>query len=270
VLGGRYRLGEIIGRGRTSLVYRGTDLAAPAHSLAVKTLLRSLCNEADEVAALLAEGSRMQVFAHPSIARVHEAGIAGGVPFLVMEELKGGSVRDITRTYRPVSAARVADLLEGAADAVAFLHEAGWVHADLKPANLLLDRAGATKLIDFGSARRISARTARVEDRIVTPSYTSPEVMEGAAPEPRDDVFALAIIAYELIAGRHPFDYRPALQTDIVPPPSGISRPGWAWLGAALAPRRADRPADPLDLVRALRASHPIARLFRRLAPCPA
>jgi serine/threonine protein kinase len=270
VLGGRYKLAEIIGHGRTSFVHRSTDLIAPGSSIAVKILRRSLRNKSDEAALLIAEGSRMKAFIHPNIARLHDAGLEDGVPYLVMEELTGGSLRDITRSGTPISAERAADLLEGAARAARFLHAAGWVHADIKPGNLLLDRHGRIKLVDFESARRISTRTEPLSERIVTPSYASPEVIEGAPPEPRDDVFALGIVAYELIAGRHPFDYRPARQTDIVSPPPGLSRRAWASLGAALAPRRADRPTDPLALVRALRTSRPLARLFRRPAPCPA
>jgi len=270
VLGGRYRLADIIGRGRTSVVHRGTDLSVPGPSVAVKILRRSHWNNADEVTLLIAEGSRMKAFAHPYIARLHDTGLEDGVPYLVMEELTGGSLRDITERGCPVSATRAAELLEGAARAARFLHSAGWVHADIKPGNLLLDGQGQTKLIDLATARRTGEQTDAVPERIVTPSYASPEVMAGAPPEPRDDVFALAIIAYELIAGRHPFDYRPARQTDIVSPPPVVSRRAWASLGAALSPRRAGRPADPLALVRGLRSYRPVARLFRRPAPCPA
>ncbi len=270
VLGGRYRLAEMIGCGRTSLVHRGTDLAAPGPSIAVKILRHSLCNHADEAALLIAQAGRMKTFAHPNIVRVHDTGVEDGVPYLVMEELTGGSLRDITERGSPVSAEHAADLLEGAARAARFLHAAGWVHADIKPGNLLLDGLGRSKLIDFESARPVSAQMPMTTERIVTPSYTSPEVIEGAAPEPRDDVFALAIIAYELITARHPFDYRPARHTDIVEPPAVLSRRAWALLGAALAPHRAERPTDPLVPVRALRASRPLAQLFRRLAPCPA
>lgn len=270
VLGGRYRLAEIIGRGRTSLVHRGTDLAAPGHSVAVKILRRPLCTKTDEAARFIAQGERMKSFAHPNIARMHDAGVEDGVPYLVMDELTGGSLRDITEKSSPISAARAADLLEGAARAVRFVHASGWVHADIKPGNLLLDRQGRSKLIDFESARPVNAEMATTAERIVTPSYTSPEVIEGAPPEPRDDVFALAIIAYELITGRHPFDYRPARHTDIVQPPDVLSRRAWASLEAALASRRAERPTDPLAPVRALRASRPLAELVRRFAACPA
>lgn len=270
VLGGRYRLAEMIGRGRTSVVHRATDLAVPGPSVAVKILRHSLCNHADEAALLIAEAARMKTLAHPNIARVYDSGVENGAPYLVMEELTGGSLRDITERGFPVSAAHAADLLEGAARAARFLHAAGWVHADIKPGNLLLDGRGRSKLIDFESARPVNAQMAMTTERIVTPSYTSPEVIAGTPPEPRDDVFALAIIAYELITGRHPFDYRPARYTDFVQPPAILSPRAWASLGAALAPRRADRPTDPLVPVRALRASRPLAQLFRRPAPCPA
>lgn len=270
VLGGRYRLAEIIGRGRTSVVHRGTDLVSAGPSIAVKILRRTLCTDADEAARFIAQGGRMKAFAHPNIARVHDAGVEDGVPYLAMEELTGGSLRDITERGSPVSVARAADLLEGAAGAVRFVHAAGWVHADIKPGNLLLDAQGRSKLIDFGSAQTVNARTATTPERIVTPSYTSPEVIEGAPPEPRDDVFALAIIAYELITGFHPFNYRPARHTDIVEPPAALSRRAWASLAAALASRRADRPTDPLAPVRALRASRPFAQFVRRLTLCPA
>lgn len=271
VLGGRYRTEGLLGSGRTSVVYRGVDLAVPGgeRRVAIKALHPSLRRDPREREALIEEGARLRVLAHGSIVALYDTVREAPAPFLVLELLEGGSLRAMTRECRPTSPRRVAALLDGVADALAFLHASGWVHADIKPGNLLLDRRGVAKLIDFGSLRRRGALQDSVCERIVTPPYASPEVLQGKAPEPRDDVFSLATVLYELLAGRHPFDYRPAMMGDVVSPVPDLSSRGWSVLAAALALRRAERPADPRDLIAALRRGWSLPHSLRRVASCP-
>lgn len=271
VAGGRYRTEALLGRGRTSFVYSGIDLAASGGEgrVAIKALDSSLRDDTREREALIEEGERLRALTHESIVTLYDTVPAAPAPFLVLELLEGGSLRTMTRECRAMPPRRVAALLDGVADALAFLHASGWVHADVKPGNLLLDRRGLAKLIDFGSLRRRGLPQDTVCERIVTPPYASPEVLQGKAPEPRDDVFSLATVLYELLAGRHPFDYRPAMMGDVVSPVRDLSYRGWSVLAAALSLRRAERPADPRDLIAALRRGWSLPHSLRRVASCP-
>lgn len=269
--GGRYRTEGLLGTGRTSVVYRGIDLAAPGgeRRVAIKALRPSLRDDAREREALIEEGERLRALVHESIVALYDTVGEAPEPFFVLEILEGGSLRAMTRQRRAMPPRRVAALLDGAADALAFLHASGWVHADVKPGNLLLDRRGVAKLIDFGSLRRRGGPEDAACERIVTPPYASPEVLQGRAPEPRDDVFSFAIVLYELLAGRHPFDYRPAMTGELASPLRGLSRRGWSVLASALALRRAERPADPRELIAALGRGWLLPHRLRRIASCP-
>lgn len=274
VLQGRYRLERVVGRGRTAIVYAAKDLrpdrqpAAP--DLAVKALRPDLAADEAERAALLAEGEVLRALRHPFIPRLEDLGSAGGMPFLVMERIAGSDLDQRIRSRRPSAAVEIGHLLDGAADALAFMHGLGLVHADVKPGNLHCGGDGVARLIDFGTARPPGGQPAQHRggrtDRVVTPAYASPQLMCGEPPMPEDDVYGLAVVAYELAAGRHPFAGRPPLPGEIPIRPEGMGRSGWSWLRNALSAERADRPGDPRGLVDALRADFPIARLLRRVS----
>ena len=165
-------------------------------------------------------------------------------PFLVLEYLGGGSLQRLV----PLPPANAAELLSGIAAALTALHRRGIVHGDIKPSHLLRDSTGCVKLIDFGAAWRIGDPPRSV--RLATPAYAAPELMLGLPPDPRDDIFSLAIVFYRLLAGRHPFAGDPVLAMTTPPRPPGLDDNTWRWLRAALAPARADRPGDALPVTR--------------------
>lgn len=274
VLQGRYRLERVVGRGRTAIVYAAKDLRSgrrpEASDLAVKALRPELAADEGERAALLAEGDVLRALRHPCIPRLEDLGSAGGVPFLVMERIAGSDLDQRIRSRRRGAAVEIGHLLGGAAEALALMHGRDLVHADVKPGNLLCGRDGVTRLIDFGTARPSGGQSAplrgRRPDRVVTPAYASPQLMCGEPPAPADDVYGLAVVAYELAAGRPPFAGRPPLPGEIPIRPEGVGRSGWSWLRNALSAERGDRPGDPRGLAAALRADFPIARLLRRVS----
>lgn len=254
---GGYRLGEMIGLGGTGAIYAAWPVESPgAVPVALKLLRADHANEPDAIEGLRHEASLLGALAHPSIVRALDAGTADTQPFLVLELLSGGSLQRLMRAGGPLPAWRVADLLDGVANALVWLHRRGIVHGDVKPMNLLRNGSGQVKLIDFGTARAARDPDWHRPPHVATPAYAAPERLLGLAPDPRDDVFSLAVVAYQLLAGRHPFGSDPVLAIGRPARPGGIDDEAWRRLLAALAPARTDRPDDPSALIAAIGACH--------------
>ncbi|MGO1077490.1 serine/threonine-protein kinase [Inquilinus sp. CA228] len=276
VLQGRYRLLRIVGHGRTAIVYAADDRrlelrAEAVPRLAIKVLRPELVDDRAERNALKIEGETLLALRHRYIPRLEDSGSVEGLPFLVMEMIPGrGLDHGSRRSRRPISPIGIGHLLGGAAEALAFMHHRGFVHADVKPGNLLCGDDGVARLIDFGTARPTgwvpSGGSGAAPDRIVTPAYASPQLMRGEPPMPADDTYGLAVVAYELMAGQPPFAGRPPLPGEIPIRPAGVGRSGWSWLKDALAADRTARPDDPCGLAVALLADFPIVRLLRRFS----
>jgi eukaryotic-like serine/threonine-protein kinase len=168
------------------------------------------------------EGTLLARLAHPHIGRLFDAGVtAAGQPFLVLEYVDGSRIDRYADTHRLTVRARL-ELFTQVADAVAHAHANLIVHRDLKPSNILVDRAGQVKLLDFGIAKLIEDDTAGGEARTLltapalTPRYAAPEQVSGGAVTTATDVYALGVVLYELLGGRHPTtrdeDQTPAAQ----------------------------------------------------------
>jgi len=252
VLGGRYVVRERIGRGATAFVHRATDLHT-ARDVSVKTPRPELRSDRREIAAIRREASIARRLQHPHLATCLDDGEFDGVPFIVCELLDGASLRAYTGAGHVLAAEQVAELLAGVASALAYMHAAGVVHADVKPGNLMFARCGVIKLIDLGSTHCLTAPGDY--PRSATPTYAAPEILYGAPPDPRDDVYSLCVLAYQLLMGRHPY-HGDAPITGLEPSdPVCLSAAGWRWLRAGLSASRAGRPSDPRELVPAMRQS---------------
>jgi serine/threonine-protein kinase len=156
------------------------------------------------------EGTVLARLAHPNIGRLFDAGVtAAGQPYLVLEYVDGMWIDEYADAHRLAVGARL-ELFAQTADAVAHAHANLIVHRDLKPSNILVDAAGRVKLLDFGIAKLIEEdATRRVEARTVTalaltPRYAAPEQVSGGTVTTATDVYALGVLLYELLAGRHP------------------------------------------------------------------
>jgi len=237
---GPYVLGRPIGeRGGSATVFLAYD-AALDRAVALKRLDRG-----DGAGALAAEARRTCALAHPNIVTVHALVECDGVPYMAMEYLRDGSLRRQLGRLGPAHCAR---LLEGVLAGLEHMHERGILHRDIKPENVLLDGPGTAKLADLGIAVPAAAETP---DDARTPLYAAPEHALGQPSTVATDLYAVGLLAYELLAGRHAFP-RARTEAELLrgrlraaPPAPASVEPAFAeWLGRLLATRPADRPAS--------------------------
>ena len=200
LLAGRYRLTERIDRGGTAEVWRARDERLD-RDVAVKVL----GPEADPAfrERFTAEARRAASVTHPHIVTVFDEGQDGNDAFIVMEDVRGRSLRDIVAERGALPAPEVATLIRQLAGALDATHRAGLVHLDVKPANVIVDAVGNAKLTDFGIAR--AARDSEERELVGTARYIAPERVEGRPVTPRTDVYGLALVAYELLTGQPAF-----------------------------------------------------------------
>ncbi|HEY3598243.1 MAG TPA: protein kinase [Paraburkholderia sp.] len=226
-LNNRFVLEECLGVGGMGTVYKALDLRKLEASdrkpyVAIKVLNVQFRGNPKSLIALQREARKAQVLAHRNIVTVYDFDRDGAIVYLTMEHLSGKPLSQILRTPdfkgMPVNAAL--PIVRGMSNALAYAHERGFVHCDFKPANVFLTDTGEVKVIDFGIAR-VFQRTEEENDATVfdpgslgalTPAYASPEMLEHREPDPRDDIYALGCITYELLTGRHPFDRMSATQ----------------------------------------------------------
>jgi len=220
----RFRLEQQIGEGGMGMVYTARDLrkeeAGDQDSLiAIKLLSEDFKRHPDALRLLQQETRKTQKLAHPNVVTVYDFDRDGGTVYMTMEYLSGmplteyiqahkGTGEDL-QTVLPI----IADIVHG----LQYAHNQGIIHSDLKPANVFLTDEGVAKILDLGIARAfMGGAAAGLQDVdsgaliALTPKYASPEMFGDAPPDPRDDVYALACITYELLSGEHPFDGCPA------------------------------------------------------------
>ncbi len=199
LVAGRYRLTGRIDEGGAGEVWQARD-----ERLDRDVAIKILGPNADEAfrERFADEARRAASVLHPNVVTVFDEGRDGADAFMVMELVRGRTLRDVIADrgpLRPDEAARIVAQIAAALDAA---HEAGVIHCDVKPANVIVDQQGTAKLTDFGIAR--AARGPREHELIGTARYIAPERIEGRAPTERSDEYSLGLVAYELLAGRPP------------------------------------------------------------------
>jgi serine/threonine protein kinase len=226
--------------------------------VAIKFLSSEFRRHPESFMALQRETRRAQTLAHPNVVTVHDFDRDGTLIYMTMEFLEGEPLdRFIHRHPQGLRFKDAWPIIEGCSRALAYAHEQGVVHADFKPGNVFVTGERKVKVLDFGIARAVTRHgdDAAAGTRFdagslgaLTPAYASPEMLLNEKPDPRDDVYALACVAYELLTGRHPFGGETAVKAAhdglTVKRTPGMGRRQHRALARGLAFRQADRSAS--------------------------
>jgi serine/threonine-protein kinase len=206
VLGKRYRLLSALGTGASAHVYLAEDVSLRRY-VAVKVLQPGFATDEGFLKRFRAEARSVASLNHPHVLRVFDWGEDTHSPYLVLEYLGGGSLREMLDRNVRLSHAQVTQLGTEVAQGLAYAHSRGLVHRDIKPANLLFDEEGRVRVADFGVARALAeaAWTEPAGAMVGTARYISPEAAKGNFLDGRADVYSLALVLYEALTGTVPF-----------------------------------------------------------------
>ncbi|TKV60472.1 Stk1 family PASTA domain-containing Ser/Thr kinase [Nakamurella flava] len=281
LLDGRYRVGSPIARGGMSTVYRGLDLRLD-RAVAIKVMSPAYAADPAFLARFEREARLSAGLAHPGVVGVHDFGRDGDRVYLVMELVDGGTLRDLLRQRAPLDPATTVAVLRPLLAALAAAHAAGLVHRDVKPENVLISSTGTVKIADFGLVRPLHSATLATGDVILgTVAYLAPEQVETGAADPRTDVYAAGIVAWEMLTGHPPYGGDTPMAVayahvhrDVPPPstePAGTQVPATLDRLIVAATRRdpAARPRDAAAFLRQLIAAADADGLPTVVVPAP-
>ncbi|MFI6477955.1 Stk1 family PASTA domain-containing Ser/Thr kinase [Nonomuraea sp. NPDC050663] len=206
LLDGRYRVESRIARGGMATVYLALDVRLD-RTVALKVMHRSLAEDPAFVRRFIGEAKSVASLSHPNVVHVFDQGTDNDVVYLSMEHVPGRTLRDILRERGRLSAREALEIMIPVLAALGAAHQAGMVHRDVKPENVLLTDDGRVKVVDFGLARAIEATNqTRTGMMIGTIGYMSPEQVTTGGADVRSDVYAAGIMLFELITGRQPYE----------------------------------------------------------------
>jgi serine/threonine-protein kinase len=228
LLDGRYRVDTTIATGGMSTVYRGYDLRLD-RAVALKVMDARYAGDHQFLTRFQREARAIARLKNPGLVAIYDQGGDAGHPFLVMELIEGGTLRELLRERGPMPPHAVVAVMRPVLGGLGEAHRAGLVHRDIKPENVLISDDGEVKLVDFGLVRAIAEAGITSTSVILgTASYLSPEQVVGGATGPRSDVYSAGIMAFELLTGTTPFRGDSALAVaqrrldHDVPPPSSV------------------------------------------------
>ncbi len=218
VLGGRYEVGELIGRGGMADVHLGRDTRL-GRQVAIKMLRSDLARDANFLMRVRREAQSAAGLNHPAIVAIFDSGEdetlvegPGGtrttLPFIIMEYVDGHTLREMLTAHQQLAPAEAIRITEEILDALAYSHRAGIVHRDIKPANVMITATGQVKVMDFGIARAIAdtaATMTQTQSVVGTAQYLSPEQARGETVDARSDLYSTGCLLFELLTGRPPF-----------------------------------------------------------------
>ncbi len=280
VIKNRFVLEAELGKGGMGLVFGAVDrrkeeATDPNPRVALKVLNADFQRHPQAFIALQREARKAQSLAHPNVVTVFDFDRDGDVVYMTMELLTGRSLESIVREARDVGIQPelALPIIRGIAEGLAYAHRKGIVHSDLKPGNIFVTEDGTPKILDFGIARAVPSSTAHDERDsfdagslgAYTEAYATNEMVEGSDPHPADDMYALGIIAYELLCGCHPYQRHSAPSArdlGIEPEPlKGLKRKEARAIAACLCFDRKDRPQDAAEFLKLFRGVAPLQRI---------
>ena len=206
---GRYTIERVLGKGAMGIVYEGVDPRLNRR-VAIKTILKSHLDDdtaKDFAIRFVREAQAVARLNHPNIVQIHDFGEEGEIAYLVMEFIKGKELKDFFDANERFDLKEAVRIMGELCDALEFAHQAGIVHRDVKPRNVMLDAQMRAKLTDFGVARlQDGGRTHTTQGTMVgTPAYMSPEQITGSTIDKRSDVFSAGVVLYQFLTGDMPF-----------------------------------------------------------------
>ncbi|MEN8215113.1 MAG: serine/threonine-protein kinase [Pseudomonadota bacterium] len=278
-----YRLEEKIGEGGMGVVWKAADSIQVAGDsrdvyVAIKFLTKDFKRHPNALKALVREFARYKRLIHSNIVKAYELSRVGDMIFIVMEFIDGIPLEEFIKQHpNGIPLSQAEPIIRGMGEALAYAHQQGVTHLDFKPANVFYDpNKGVTKVMDFGIAQfiEVSEREKtrfKVSDlRAPTKAYASCEMLADLEPAPRDDIYALACVTYELLSGKHPFDKTRAdqarLSKDLLFPPKpikGLKNKQYKALLRALAFEREDRTPTVEEFLEEFFLSKPIVKKSR-------
>lgn len=261
LVSGRYRLEKKLGEGGMGTVFLALDEVYAgefedknAH-VALKFLNTKFSQHKISRIALQRETRKSQQLAHPNVVRVMHFDVYEDTPYMIMEFMRGQPMDEYLaeRRGQAMTLEEAMPLIKGMANGLKYIHEEGLVHSDFKPGNVFVTESGVPKILDLGIAR--ISESVQDEDHqtkfdvsalgALTPTYASCDMFDGMPPDPKDDIYALALVIYELLAGHHPFERTPANRArgNGMQPPriKSLNRTRWRALERGLAFERDKR-----------------------------
>ena len=280
----RFVIDSELGSGGMGTVYRARDLRKEETQdrdpwLAIKILGPQFQSNPMMVMALQRESRKAQTLAHPNIATVYDFDRDGDLVYLTMELLRGETLEDHIKAHpQGLTRDQAFPLIRGLCLGLAYAHNKNIIHSDFKPGNIFVTEDGGVKILDFGIAR--AAPVSQIDEQAqttqfdagdlgaLTPAYAALEMFAGGDPHPADDVYALAIVAYQLLTGAHPFEFQSARQAhseELKPRPiRRAQRREWRAISRGLTFERADRTQHAAEFLRDFEGM-PRVRLAARL-----
>ncbi len=204
LLGGRYRVIGLLGRGGMGEVYRATDLTL-GQSVALKFLPEEASHNPRLLERFHGEVRVARLVSHPNVCRVYDIGEVEGMPYISMEYVDGEDLSSLLTRIGRLPADKALETARKLCSGLAAAHDRGVIHRDLKPQNIMINKRGEVVIMDFGLAA-IADQLSGAEVRNGTPAYMAPEQLKGAGVTARSDIYALGLVIYELFTGRRPYE----------------------------------------------------------------
>ena len=270
LLGRRYRVINLLGRGGMGEVYRASDLTL-SQPVALKFLSDTATDHSRLSARLYGEVRLARQISHPNVCRVYDIGEVDGAAFISMQYIDGEDLASLLRRIGRLPYEKALEIARRLCAGLAAAHDKGVVHRDLKPANIMIDGRGQVFITDFGLAAT-ARELARAEVCSGTPAYMAPEQLRGQEVSIRSDLYALGLVLYEMFTGRRPFD-QPRQPADPLPSLSNVAKELDPAVARAIEhcikvdPR--DRPESALAVAASLPGGNPPAEALAGPIPPP-